>query len=198
MKVCLFGGSFDPVHAGHLAIAQAALEACGLERVVFLPAARSPFKAKGSLMFSDEVRLAMLRAATAELPWAEVSALDMQLPAPSWSWRVAEAWHTAHPGDALFWLLGTDQWELLHLWARPEYLAELVTFIVYYRGESTPAPRPGVRAIFLPGALHPASSSAIREALRDGPPVPPSWLPPGVARLAGHGVGNAESTGCPA
>ena len=149
-------------------------------------------------MYGEEARLAMLREAVRGLSWAEVSELDMRMPPPSWSWRVVESWRAAHPEDELYWLLGTDQWELLHLWARPEYLAELVTFIVYYRGESTPTPRPGVRAIFLPGALHPASSSAIREALRGGSPVPPSWLPPGVARLAGHGVGNAESTDCPA
>ena len=184
MKVCLFGGSFDPVHAGHLAIAAAARQACGLKRVVFLPAARSPFKEEGSLLFSNEVRLAMLHEAVRGLPWAEVSELDMQLPAPSWSWRVAEAWQMAHPGEELYWLLGTDQWELLHLWARPEYLAELVTFIVYYRGGNVPEPRPGVRAIFLPGEVHPASSSAIRAALLGGVETPAEWLAPGVASLA--------------
>lgn len=193
MKVCLFGGSFDPVHAGHLAIAAAARQACGLKRVVFLPAARSPFKEEGSLLFSNEVRLAMLHEAVRGLPWAEVSELDMQLPAPSWSWRVAEAWQMAHPGEELYWLLGTDQWELLHLWARPEYLAELVTFIVYYRGGSEPRPRPGVRSVFLPGAVHPASSSAIRAHLATDEPVSPGWLAPGVEQLARQYLATREA-----
>lgn len=184
MRVCLFGGSFDPVHSGHLMIAEAARRGCELQRVVFLPAACSPFKAEGSLLFRDEERLAMLREATRGLAWAEVSTLDMDMPAPSWSWRVAEAWLAAHPGDELFWLLGTDQWELLHLWARPEYLAELVTFIVYHRGGKAPEERPGVRAVFLPGVVHPASSSAIREALLRGDAPPPGWLPPGVEAQA--------------
>lgn len=184
MRTCLFGGSFDPVHAGHIAIAEAAWRECAPERVVFLPAARSPFKAEGSLLFSDEARLTMLRLATKGLPWAEVSELDMRLPAPSWSWRVAEAWLAAHPADELYWLLGTDQWELLHLWARPEYLAELVTFIVYYRGGKAPEPRPGVRALFLPGVVHPASSTAIRAHLTSGQPTPCGWLAPGVEALA--------------
>ena len=183
-RVCLFGGSFDPVHAGHLAIAAAARRACDLHRVVFLPAARSPFKAEGSLLFADADRLAMLRVATSGLPWAEVSELDMRLPAPSWSWRVAEAWQAAHPDQELYWLLGTDQWELLHLWARPERLAELVTFIVYYRGGKEPEPRAGVRAVFLPGAVHPASSSAIRAHLTAGAEVPHGWLAPRVEQLA--------------
>lgn len=183
MKTCLFGGSFDPVHSGHLAIAERAYTACGLGRVVFLPAARSPFKEEGSLMFSDEARLAMLKVAVQGLEWAEVSDLDMRLPAPSWSWRIVEAWQHAHPEDELYWLLGTDQWELLHLWAKPEYLAAHLTFIVYHRG-AEPAERPGVRAIFMSGPEHPASSSAIRESWRRGKEAPTGWLPPGVAALA--------------
>ncbi|MCI7004768.1 MAG: adenylyltransferase/cytidyltransferase family protein, partial [Akkermansia muciniphila] len=63
MKTCLFGGSFDPVHAGHLAIAAAAQEQAGLQRVVFLPANRSPFKQEGAGLFPAEVRLRLLRAA---------------------------------------------------------------------------------------------------------------------------------------
>ena len=176
MKTCLFGGSFDPVHAGHLAIAAAALEACGLDCVVFLPAACSPFKEAGAAYFSPEQRLDMLRRAVAHLPWAEVSDLDMRLPAPSWSWRVVQATLEERPGDSLYWLLGTDQWELLHKWARPEYLAEHLTFIVCHRDGHTPAPRPGVRSVFLRGPEHPAASSAIRACLQSGCPIPEGWL----------------------
>lgn len=184
MRTCLFGGSFDPVHAGHLAIAAAARDVCNLDHVVFLPAARSPFKEEGSLFYADEARLEMLHAAVDELPWAEVSELDMRMPPPSWSWRVVDSWLDAHSQDELYWLLGTDQWELLHLWARPDYLAEKLTFIVYHRGEQPPAPREGVRAVFLPGPLHPASSSVIRDAIRRGETPPDGWLPPGVLAIA--------------
>lgn len=183
MRTCLFGGSFDPVHAGHLAIAAAAQAACGLDRVVFLPAACSPFKQEGAAMFPPEVRLDMLRDATRGLPWAEVSDLDLRLPPPSWSWRLVEARRAECPGEELYWLLGTDQWELLHLWARPEYLAEHLTFIVCHRG-SVPAERPGVRAHFLRGPEHPASASVIRSCLQAGEPLPPAWLPEEVERRA--------------
>ena len=188
MKVCLFGGSFDPVHEGHVAIAAAAHRECGLERVVFLPAACSPFKEEGARLFADEQRLAMLREAVRALPWAEVSDLDMRLPAPSWSWRVVDAWLAERPGDQLYWLLGTDQWELLHLWARPEYLAQHLTFIVYHRG-TEPAPRPGVRSIFLTGPEHTASSSAIRTLLQNHRPLPHAWLSPAVESLARQYLG---------
>ncbi len=179
MKTCLFGGSFDPVHSGHLQMAAEARRACGLDRLVFLPAACSPFKLESTALFTDEQRLELLRFATAELPWAAVSELDLRLPPPSWSWRVVEAWKEEHPQDELYWLMGTDQWEQLHRWARYEYLAEHLHFIVYARGEGAaalPQPREGVRATFIRGH-HPASSSAIRRALRENTPLPPGWIP---------------------
>ena len=179
MKTCLFGGSFDPVHAGHLAIATAAQEIAGLDEVVFLPAAQSPFKQDTTTYFSDKQRLHMLRLATAGLHWAHVSELDLQLPPPSWSWRIAEHWRNSHPGVELYWLMGTDQWEQLHRWARFDYLCELLHFIVYHRDEA-PTPRAGVRSTFICTGLHPASSSAIREALQQGQPAPEGWLHPAV------------------
>lgn len=183
MKVCLFGGSFDPVHTGHVAIAEAAQAAYGLERVVFLPAARSPFKAEGSVLFSDAARVEMLHAAVGGCAWAEVSELDLHMPPPSWSWRLVDAWLAERPQDALYWLLGTDQWELLHEWARPEYLAEKLTFIVYHRG-AEPKPRTGVRALFMRGAEYAASSSEIRTRLLAGEAIPEGWLHPAVEAIA--------------
>lgn len=180
MKTCLFGGSFDPVHAGHMAIAGESHAACGLDRVVFLPAACSPFKTGRKTMFDDAARMRMLLQATQGLDWAEVSDLDLTLPPPSWSWRIVERWKQLHPQDELYWLLGTDQWNELHRWGRYDYLCEQLRFIVYHRKTPTPPqPRPGVRAIFLEGD-HPASSSAIRQALLAGTPVPASWIPTGV------------------
>lgn len=182
MKTCLFGGSFDPIHAGHLAIAAAAQEQADLQRVVFLPANRSPFKQAGSGLFSGEVRMQLLRAAVADLPWAEVSDLDLRLPAPSWSYRLVEAFRAQCPEDELFWLLGTDQWEQLHRWAGYDYLVSNLTFIVYHR-DTLPHPRSGVRSLFINGPDHPASSSIIRRCLLARTPVPSGWLPASVSAL---------------
>ena len=178
MRTCLFGGSFDPVHTGHLTIAQAAADALGLHKVVFLPAACSPFKTGKTAYFSAQQRVDMLRRATAHLSWAEVSELDLQLPPPSWSWRIVQAWQQLHPQDELYWLMGTDQWEQLHRWARYDYLAEQLRFIVYHRG-APPQPRDGVRATFIAGN-HPASASAIRAALQAGQQPPAEWIPANV------------------
>ncbi len=178
MKTCLFGGSFDPIHSGHLTIAQAAIEQAGVDRVIFLPAACSPFKTGKTSFFSDSVRLELLHAATRGIAWAEVSDLDLKLPPPSWSWRIVEEWQQLHPQDELYWLMGTDQWEQLHKWARYDYLTQHLHFIVYHRG-TPPQEREGVRATFIAGN-HPASSSAIRAALQDGSSIPPGWIPRGI------------------
>lgn len=179
MKTCLFGGSFDPVHAGHLAIATAAQNQCQLDEVIFLPAACSPFKQGKTTYFDESQRLYMLEQATKDLSWAKVSELDLELPPPSWSWRIAEHWHKEHPESTLYWLMGTDQWEQLHRWARYDYLCELLHFIVYHR-DTPPEPRPGVRSTFICTGMHPASSSGIREALITNTPVPEGWLHPDV------------------
>lgn len=182
MKICLFGGSFDPVHSGHLTIAEAAVRACDLDKVVFLPAAQSPFKQGKQHLFSDAQRIELLMLATTDLPYAEVCELDLQLPPPSWSWRLVEHYRRAEPDAELFWLLGTDQWQELHRWARVDYLAQELHFIVYHRGEE-PQPRAGVRSTFIAGH-HPAAATAIRRALADGAPIPDGWMPPAVEALA--------------
>lgn len=184
MKTCLFGGSFDPVHAGHLAVAAAARRRLALDRVVFLPANRSPFKTaeEDSPLFNGRQRVQLLRAATVDLSWASVSEMDLKLPPPSWSWRIVEQWKQAEPQDELYWLLGTDQWEELHRWARYDYLVRQLTFIVCHRG-AAPRPRSGVRAFFLE-SRHPQSSTAIRAQLAARIPVEQGWLPPTVEEQA--------------
>lgn len=173
-RICLFGGSFDPVHEGHLHIARAAQAACRLSRVVFLPAACSPFKQEQRTMFTDEQRLELLQLAIDGIPWAEVSPLDLQLPPPSWSWRLVEHYRRLAPQAELYWLMGTDQWQALHRWARYDYLTCHLRFIVYHR-DTPPEPRPGVRSHFISG-VHPASSSVIRAALQGEAPLPDGWL----------------------
>ncbi len=173
-RICLFGGSFDPVHAGHLQLAHAAQQLAQLDELLFLPAACSPFKQHVSRLLSDEQRLALLRCVTKDIPWAQVSEIDLQLPPPSWSWRVVENVREQHPEAELFWLMGVDQWELLPKWARYDYLCEQLCFIVYHR-DRAPQPRDNVRSIFLDGH-HPASSSAMRSMLQEGKDIPSGWL----------------------
>lgn len=182
-RVCLFGGSFDPVHGGHLAMARAALSGGGADRVVFLPAALSPFKQENPPLFSTGSRLLLLRRALCGQRGMELSTLDLELPPPSWTWRLTERWLQLHPHDELSWLMGMDQWNQLHRWARYELLVERLSFIVCRRNGESAVARPGVRVRFVT-LSHPASSSAIRQALRSAAPIDGAMMPPDLARAA--------------
>jgi nicotinate-nucleotide adenylyltransferase len=187
-RAALFGGSFDPVHRGHLAMATAAKEAAGLERVVFIPAARSPFKAGTAA--SPAQRLAMLRIALAEsgMPGAELSDFELGRPAPSYSWETVRHFAERFPETDWHWILGADQWEQIERWAEPEILRCSLRFLVLARRGSKVADRSGWRHLVVPFD-DPASSTAIREGFA----AHRGWLTPGVAAFCeGQGLYGAS------
>jgi len=175
-RVAFFGGTFDPVHLGHLEIATKAKRALQLDELVFLPCKQSPHKDTRPTA-DDESRLRFLTLATQDLTWARVSDFELRSPPPSYTWKTLSTLIPAyHQKCRPFLLIGLDQWESLPRWAEPEMLAEMVEFIVVGR-DGCPTPRPGYRAHFLRGD-HPASSSAIRQALAEGAsPESQLWLP---------------------
>lgn len=181
-KIALFGGTFDPVHRGHLHLAALAKDALSLDVVRFLPCQISPHKS-GTAPASGHDRCAMLRLATADLPWACVDETEIDLTGPSYSWRTATIMAEKFPDARLFWLMGGDQWDALPRWQHPEKLAALVEFIVLVRGKA-PLPREGYRLHAIQGA-HPASATEIRELLKNGNMAHP-WLDPAVARYIGE------------
>jgi nicotinate-nucleotide adenylyltransferase len=133
--VGLLGGSFDPVHCGHLHIARAALEGFDLERVVFVPAAHSPHKAARPRA-SDEDRLAMLRLATAGEPRFEVSDLELRRGGVSFTIDTVRALpkELALPADVdIYLILGSDNLAGLAHWHRVRELLSLVRPVVVHR-----------------------------------------------------------------
>ena len=184
-KIGIFGGTFDPVHLGHLHLANLAREALGLDEVRFLPCQISPHKT-GTAVSGPEDRCEMLRRATSNIPWAVVDDYEILQPGPSYSYLTAQAMAARFPTARLFWIMGGDQWQSLPRWKNPEQLAELVEFIVLARGE-TPQPRDGYRLHVVAGG-HPASATEIRQAVSDGAPTHP-WLAPDVCEwIAGRGL----------
>ena len=113
-RICLFGGTFDPIHLGHTHIARAAVEQLELDLVLFLPCRQSPHKTDQQHADAKH-RLAMCRLATADFPWAEVNDHDLTSPPPSYSWRTAQAMQKNFPLAQLYWLMGTDQWDALQV-----------------------------------------------------------------------------------
>jgi len=158
-KICLIGGTFDPIHLGHTYIAAETVRQLDIDKVIFLPCKQSPHKLNKQNA-PDKHRLEMCKLATANLPWAKVSDFDLTAPAPSYSWRTAEYFKHLYPDSELYWLMGTDQWNSLPKWHRYKHLASLVKFIVFNRN-SDPLPHSELTCITLQGN-HPASATKIR------------------------------------
>ncbi len=160
-RIALFGGSFDPIHLGHTMLAERAAEELQLNTVFFIPCRQSPHKEKAPGA-SDLQRSEMIRLATQHFPWAQGCELELNRPEPSYSWQTAEWFAREHPEAELFWILGSDQWDVLETWAKPDVLAALLTFVVFPRGSEVVA-KPGFRHHLL-RHTHPASASAIRQS----------------------------------
>ena len=132
----VFGGSFDPVHVGHLAIANAALDELGLDRVYFVPARRSPLKQDGPIA-SAEDRLAMLTAATRDEPRFRVSTIELDRSGPSFTVDTLES---LREEGKLFLILGSDAYSDFERWREPARIRELATIVLAARPGAPNAP----------------------------------------------------------
>lgn len=171
MKIGLFGGSFDPVHLGHLLIAQAAREELGLDRLFFIPAAQSPFK-PDSKPTSGADRLRWLRLALAGKPWCEVDDQEIHRGGVSYTIDTIRDYARRFPGAQIFYLIGGDHVAKLPSWREADELARRAEFAV--------APRPGqveipfaapFRGRALKGFPLGVSSSEIRARVKAGHPI---------------------------
>ena len=147
MRVGIFGGTFDPVHVGHLAIARAALDSASLGRVIFVPARRSPLKTTGPIA-SEADRFAMLEAAVKDEPRFSVSRVELERPGPSFTVDTLEA---LRDQGELSLILGSDALADLPKWRSPERIRQLATLLVARRpGAPEPDPASGARAFDAP------------------------------------------------
>ena len=140
-RVGVFGGTFDPVHVGHLAIALAALESVPLDRVLFVPARRSPLKDRDPLA-SVADRVTMLEAAIASEPRFALSRVELDRDGVSYTVDTLEA---LRPEGELFLILGSDALADLARWRSPDRIRELATILVAAR-PGAPEPDPMHRA----------------------------------------------------
>ena len=179
-RIGLFGGSFDPVHLGHLLVAQAACEEQGLERIVFIPAARSPFKPESAPAPAPE-RLRLLRLALAGQTRFSIDTQEVERRGVSYTIDTVRAHHHQDPDSELYYLIGADHVALLPRWREAEALAAGVTFLVIPRpGHAPNTLPPPFRLRHLQGYPLSVSSSQIRSRVRDGKPIE-HLTPPAVA-----------------
>lgn len=189
MKIGIFGGTFDPPHNGHLALAEAARDELGLNKVLWVPAADPPHKRDRTISPAAD-RLALVRAAIAGRPGFEVSRVDLDRPGPHWSADTVALLARRYPGDELVFVMGGDSLRDLPTWGRPQEIVDCCTLAVLRRpGDQVDLPRleavlPGitrkVRFIDEPPMRH--SAQAIRERVRNGQPLE-GLVPARVARV---------------
>lgn len=128
-RLAMLGGTFDPVHIGHLVLAEAAVEQLGLERIVFVPTGVPWRKSHREITPAPE-RVEMLRLAVAGNPRFEVSTVEIEREGPSYSEVTLAALKDANPGCELFFILGQDALADLPNWHDPSAVVGLATLVV--------------------------------------------------------------------
>jgi len=163
-RLGLYGGSFDPIHFGHLISARAIAEHFDLDRVVLIPAARPPHKSN-RMMTPVELRLAMARLAVDGDPLFDVSDVEANRAGPSFTFdTVAYFRHLHGPATELFWVIGADTLPDLASWHRAPELVDAVRIVS--------AARPGWQSPDLAGLRTSLGDAAVNRLLADCCPTP--------------------------
>lgn len=170
-RICVFGGTFDPIHNAHLRIAGEATQRFGLDQVLFVPAGNPPHKESANITSYDD-RLRMVELACAPYPKFQVSRLE-QGNAPSYTVETLEHLRAGlAPEDKLFFLIGADAFDELETWRRWRDVVGLTEFIVVSRpGRDYHIPE-NAKVHSLQGLELPVSSSTIRARLAAGEATP--------------------------
>ena len=192
----IFGGTFDPIHLAHLAVAEAARDTFGLRRVLFVPAAQPPHK-PGRDISPVEHRLAMVESAVAGNPAFEVSRIEVDRAGPSYTVDTLAALCEADPGDHLALILSAESYSELSTWHEPRRILELADLIVAPRvgyADADPDlvsrrfPEAPAAIAFMDGPQIRLSASEIRQRAADGRSVR-YLVPDAVAAYIGdHGL----------
>lgn len=167
-RIAIFGGSFNPVHVGHIALARSVVQQQLADEVWLLVSPQNPLKQQADLL-PEAQRLALARKALVNEDGVEVSDFEFHLPRPSYTWNTLQALSAAYPDVDFSLLIGADNWALFHRWAHPvDILAHHKLWVYPRQGivvdeASLPA---GVCLIEAP--LFPFSSTDIRNLVRKG------------------------------
>lgn len=141
----LLGGTFNPVHAGHLSIAREALHLFQLDAVWFIPCSNPPHKPAAGLA-SNADRLAMLRLATADEPRFDVLTIEFERPGKSYTIDTVRTLQARHPDITFVFIIGADTLPEIHTWHKPLELLELIRIVTLAR----PGHAPAAAALHLP------------------------------------------------
>jgi len=184
-RIGLFGGSFDPIHLGHLILAEDALRTARLDRVVFLPAYSSPLRTEQPVASADD-RLAMVEAAVESFPAFVADDFDLRQGRRVYSIETVREYRRRHPAAELFFLIGFDQFQKLPHWREVDELRRELTFLCAARENDDPHGTPPEtgnckeKFLHLPPRRIDISATEIRERVARGESIR-SLVPAAVA-----------------
>ena len=137
MRIGLFGGSFNPIHNGHISLAKQLKEKAGLDEVWLMVSPQNPLKQEQDLL-NDELRLQMARLAVENVEGIVVSDYEMHRPKPSYTWNTLQALSKDYPDEEFVLMIGGDNWQLFDRWYRAEDIKANYEIVVYTRTPSDP------------------------------------------------------------
>jgi nicotinate-nucleotide adenylyltransferase len=191
MKLGVFGGSFDPVHNGHLELARIAKEQFGLSKVFFVPTCVSPLKPNGAVA-SNEARLEMLKLAIDGAEGFSICTYDMDRGGRSYTIELMRHLKQEYPEAELFFIIGGDSLSTLHRWFCSRELVNEFSFIIFSRAGETllfneafsPEERAKLQRFVVSNFNMPVSSTELRQTLAEGIMPQGAFIPQSVAEYA--------------
>ena len=170
-KIGILGGSFNPIHFGHIQLAIEMLEKHRLDRILFCPAAESPFKANSTELVASDHRLAMVKLAIADIPQFAVIENELRRPTPSYTIDTIEELQVECPGAQFFLIIGDDAATSFHRWYRAHEIVSHVQLLVGARQGQLVNVDPKIAEALKKGMtetkIFEVSSTEIRERLKE-------------------------------
>ena len=171
MNIGIFSGSFNPIHIGHLALANWICEFCGLDELWFLVSPQNPLK-KNSNLINENVRLEFVKASVAGYSKFKVSDIEFSLPRPSYTINTLQALRKSHPGTTFHMIMGADSWNGISNWKDFDTLVSEFPIIIYPRkGYDIEIPEKYSNIKKVDAPIIEISSTFIRQAIREGKDV---------------------------
>jgi len=136
MNIGLFGGSFNPIHVGHISLAQQLLQLAGLDEVWLMVSPQNPLKQGSSDLLDDQLRFEMAQQALKDVRGVKACDYELHLPKPSYTWNTLQHLQEDYPDHQFTLLIGGDNWQNFHRWYRADDIIRNYPIVVYPRRNS--------------------------------------------------------------
>lgn len=182
IRTGIFGGSFNPIHHGHIGLAQHILAQQLVDEVWLMVSPQNPLKQQTDLI-NEDIRLTMAQKAVEHIHGIEACDFEFRLPRPSYTWNTLQKLEEQYPQRKFSLIIGADNWLVFHRWAHHEDLLQRYPILIYPR-EGSNVDRTALpnNAMLLDTPLFPYSSTEIRERLAAGE-FPADLIPDTVAEI---------------